>query len=742
MPKTNNQNQGFGTAPVFFTAISTILGAILFLRFGWAVGSLGFWGVMGILVLGHTVTIPTALAISEIATNKRVEGGGEYFIISRSFGLNIGATIGIALYLSQAISVAFYVIAFTEAFSPVFDWAKNSFGFDLPRQVISVPAMLLLSWVILKKGASMGVKTLYVVVAVLFVSLLFFFLGTTFYQESTTYNLFSGSLRNMDQFFVVFAVVFPAFTGMTAGVGLSGELRKPSKSIPRGTLWATVSGFIIYVFVVYKLAISASPDDLMNDQLIMAQIALGGAIIVPLGLGASTLSSAIGSILVAPRTLQALGKDVSFPSKRLNSFLASGKGEQAEPVNATLVSCIIAMVFVILGDVNTVAAIISMFFMVTYGSLCLISFLNHFGASPSYRPSFRSKWGISLLGFLVSVWVMFMISPLFAFLSIIIIVLIYVGINAYHKDRQGLEAIFSNSLFQLNRNLQVYMQKAALRKKQTEWRPSAICVSEDSFERDGAFNLLNWLSYRYGFGTYIHLIKGYYSRKTHEQSVSELTLLAKRFSDEKNHVFIDTMISPSYTSAIAQSIQLPGVSGMENNMVILEFDKGNPTNLEAIIENFGLVRSGKFDVCILAGSSRVVEPKKGIHIWIRSIDTENSNLMILLGYIIMGHPDWSKAPIHIFDVCKPGHEDEAMKQFNHLIENGRLQITTKNIEIITQPEGVTIKSLINERSAEAALTFIGFHEGMLKYYGADLFKGYDALGSILFVNSHQQIEIS
>jgi amino acid transporter len=600
---------------------------------------------------------------------------------------------------------------------------------------------LLLSWVILKNGASMGVKTLYVVAAVLFISLLFFFLGNTFYQQANTYDIFSGTLRNMDQFFVVFAVVFPAFTGMTAGVGLSGELRKPSRSIPRGTLWATLSGFVIYVFVVYKLAVSASPDDLMNNQLIMSQIALGGALIIPLGLGASTLSSAIGSILVAPRTLQALGKDVSFPSKWLNRFLAKGKGEQAEPVNATLVSCGIAMVFVVLGDVNTVAAIISMFFMVTYGSLCLISFLNHFGASPSYRPSFRSKWGISLLGFLVSVWVMFMISPLFAFVSILIIVLIYVGINAYHKDRQGLEAIFSNSLFQLNRNLQVYMQKAALRKKQTEWRPSAICVSEDSFQRDGAFNLLNWLSYRYGFGTYIHLIKGYYSRKTHEQSVSELALLAKRFNDEKNHVFIDTMISPSYTSAIAQSIQLPGVSGMENNMVILEFDKGNPTNLGAIIENFGLVRSGKFDVCILASSSRVIEPKKGIHIWIRSIDTENSNLMILLGYIIMGHPDWSKAPIRIFDVCKPGREAEALNQFNHLIENGRLQITAQNIEIIPQPEGVSVKTMINERSAEAAITFVGFHEGMLKYYGADLFKGYDAMGSILFVNSHQQIEI-
>ena len=90
------------------------------------------------------VTIPTAMAISEIATNKRVEGGGEYFIISRSFGLNIGATIGIALFMSQAISVAFYVIAFTEAFEFFFNFIQDKFEMVLPRQVISIPAMLLL----------------------------------------------------------------------------------------------------------------------------------------------------------------------------------------------------------------------------------------------------------------------------------------------------------------------------------------------------------------------------------------------------------------------------------------------------------------------------------------------------------------------------------------------------------------------------------------------------------------------
>ena len=135
------REKGFGTLPVFLTAISTILGAILFLRFGYAVGMLGFWGVILIIFLGHTVTIPTALALSELATNQRVEGGGEYYIISRSFGLNIGATIGISLFMSQAISVAFYVIAFTEAFEPVFNRLSERYNMDLPRQVISFLAV-------------------------------------------------------------------------------------------------------------------------------------------------------------------------------------------------------------------------------------------------------------------------------------------------------------------------------------------------------------------------------------------------------------------------------------------------------------------------------------------------------------------------------------------------------------------------------------------------------------------------
>jgi amino acid transporter len=729
----------FGTAPVFFTAISTILGAILFLRFGFAVGTLGFWGVILIILLGHLVTIPTALAISELATNKRVLGGGEYFIISRSFGLNIGATIGIALYLSQAISVAFYVIAFTESFQFFFDFIADKFNFVLPRQVISLPVMAGLAYLILKKGAGMGVKALYIVVGILFISLIMFFLGTTDHATTSSFGLANAEFRNGQDFFPVFAIVFPAFTGMTAGVGLSGDLRNPSKSIPLGTTLATFSGLIIYFFVVYKLAMSATPEELTANQLIMAKIALGGSVIIPLGLAASTISSALGSVMVAPRTMQALAADKSFPTSKINNWLSAE--HKGEPRNASLLTIIIAFVFVALGDVNAVASIISMFFMVTYGSICLISFLNHFGASPSYRPSFKSKWFISLIGFIVAVWIMFKIDSLYAVVAFIIMSLLYLYISKVNKERKGFQSIFANAIYQMNRNIQVYLQKTNNESTQ-EWRPSAICISEDTFERNEIFRLLNWISYRYGFGTYLHLIKDYYSTATFEKSKEITQQIIKRFGHIENHVYIDTIISPSYTSAIAQAIQMPGIAGMENNMVIFEYDKQAGKNLSNIIDNFAMVRSGDFDVCILASTGKHIEFVHGIHVWIKSSDQYNANLMILLSFIILGHPDWKKSTIKIFEIYHKSEKEEVRQRLEKMIVSGRLPITTQNIEIIEQPEDISSKKIINDRSANAALTMIGFREETLKHEKEALFAGYDSLGTTLFVNSKDIKEIN
>jgi amino acid transporter len=734
--------KGFGTLPVFLTAISTILGAILFLRFGMAVGHIGFWGVILVILIGHTVTIPTALALSELATNRRVEGGGEYFVISRSFGLNIGATIGISLFFSQAISVAFYVIAFTEAFEPFFNFALEKWDMELPRQVISLPAMGLLTLLILKRGASMGVKALYFVVAILFASLTLFFLGQSDYVPEQGIWAIGQGTYDLSDFFIVFAIVFPAFTGMTAGVGLSGDLKKPARSIPLGTILATLSGMIIYIFIAWKLYMSASPEDLIANQLIMSKIAIYGALIIPLGLAASTISSAIGSVMVAPRTMQALAMDRAFPIRPLNRWLSKGRGEMNEPFNASLLTCIIAFLFVAAGNVNAVAEIISMFFMVTYGSLCLISFLFHFGADPSYRPLFRSKWYISLIGFLMCFWLMFKINSLYAILAVVALMLIYLGISSYHKDRRGLESIFSNAIFQLSRNIQIYLQKRRTSGAKIRWRPSTICISDSSFERQNALRLLNWISYRYGFGTYIHFINDYFSKSSRENSLKIQEKLVAMTREKQNNIYVDTLISPSYTSAIAQVIQIPGISGMENNTMLLEFDKRDPHNLKQIVENFSLIEAANHDVCILGSSPNPIKPKKGIHIWIRSIDYNNANLMILLGFIISSHPEMRRAQLKVFEITFEDDVETTRKKLLELIQTGRLPISQRNVEILRPDEKTDIHSLISQHSAEAALTIIGIHSDQVRHDGEKVFNGYEGIGDTLFVNAREKQEIS
>jgi len=736
MSKTTKQ--GFGTAPVFFTAIATILGAILFLRFGWAVGSLGFWGVILIIVIGHLITIPTALSLSEIATNQKVEGGGEYFIISRSFGLNIGGTIGLTLFMSQAISVAFYVIAFTEAFSPFFSWFHQTYGWELPRQAISLPAMALLSVLILKKGADLGVKALYFVVAILFVSLAMFFLGSTEYSETHNFSFLNFDFRNMDNFFVVFAIIFPAFTGMTAGVGLSGDLENPRKAIPFGTIAGTLSGMIIYAFIAWKFISSASASDLTNDELIMSKIAIGGALIIPLGLAASTISSALGSIMVAPRTLQALASDKSLPFNVGTGYLAQGKGEKNEPFNASVITIIIAFIFVALGDVNAVGKIISMFFMITYGSLNLISFLYHFGADPSYRPSFKTNKILSLLGFVLSIYLMLKMDFLYTIAALVSMTIIYLLISRAHKDRNGLEAIFQGAVYQTSMRLKLFVQRSKNAKGANKWRPAAVCVSSDSFQREKAFDVLSWISYKYGYGTYIHLIKGFFNKETYAQAQGMKEQLLRRTDTKKHNVFVDTMISPSYTSAIAQIVQLPGISGMENNMVIFEFFKENAAGLEQIIENYPLVRDAKQDICILRSSANSIKYNNGIHIWVHHSDVDNVNLMILLAYVMLAHPVWKKAEVKVFYIAGDEKLTNNKSHLLNLIKQGRIPMSTSSIEEIPKPKEGTAKNIINEKSKDAGLCIIGFNEEILEKSHKEIFTAFDELQDILFVNSYRK----
>ncbi len=740
MASRASTGHGFGTAPVFLASISTILGAILFLRFGYAVGHTGLLGVLLIVLLGHLVTIPTALAIAEIATNRRVEGGGEYFIISRSFGTTIGGAIGLSLYLSQAISVAFYMIAFAEAFRPLAGYieAVLPFGFD-PR-MFSLPATVGLAALMLTRGANIGVKALWFVVAILALSLVMFFLGGPPEGLDVGEPGLFDRVAGPDRFMLVFAIVFPAFTGMTAGVGLSGDLTNPGKSIPLGVMSATLVGALMYVLIAVKLTTSATPDLLDQDQFVMSRIAVWGPII-PVGLACATLSSAIGSILVAPRTLQAIAADGIAPARRANAFLARSHGDANEPWNATLITSGIAIVMVAAGNVDVVARVISMFFMVTYGSLCAISFLEHFAARPSYRPAFRSRWYLSLLGSVMSVFLMFQMEPFYALVAILTMVGIYYVLRA-GRGTDDLAAIFKGVMTQVSRYFQTRLQASALRQEGDEWRPSIIMVDARTFDRTAPQQLLAWLCHRYGVGTYLHYIRGHLDPEKFKESRRLQARLIKMIRARGSAIYVDTMISPSMRSALGQALQFPGVSGAENNCILTEFtgDDGEDV-LREVVEASHMASAARVSSLVLRHGPHFFGDRSTIHIWLTWHDYRNANLMILLSYILLGHPDWRRGSIRIFAAFPRGEVQEQRTRLQEMITSGRLPISTKNLQVIGTDEKSDFAQLVLSRSAGADLVIFGFTQARLKEKGGELLQRHEGLPDVLWVCAEERVVI-
>ncbi|MFN3323860.1 MAG: amino acid permease [Bryobacteraceae bacterium] len=734
------KGHGFGTAPVFLAAISTILGAVMFLRFGYAVGHLGLTATIVLIILGHMVTVPTAMAVAEISTNRRVEGGGEYFMISRSFGTTIGGAIGVSLYLSQAVSVAFYMIAFAEAFRPMLDWIQSNVGIATDPRMVSVPFTILLVATIIYKGAELGVRALWVVCAILAVSLTLFFLGKGPGASPDGSIPMSAHIAEAHPFNLVFAIVFPAFTGMTAGVGLSGDLKNPRRSIPLGTLSATVVGMLVYICIAVKLAANVTPEQLASDQLIMSKIALWGPII-PIGLAAATISSALGSILIAPRTLQALARDRVLPSLRLNAILAHGRGKTNEPVHATIVSGTLALLFVAMGDVDFVAQIISMFFMVTYGAICSISFLEHFAGNPSYRPSFQSRWYVSLLGAFMCFMMMFQMQPLYAVLSLSLMAAMYQGLRHTRRGERNLTAIIQGVIFQLTRKLQIAVQKSRADSLSGDWRPSVIGFSRNKGGRLGQFDLLRWICHRHGFGEFIQYIEGRLSPDSELYSRAVAEKLIQRAEMSEAGIYVDTIISPSFETALAQVVQLPGISGLPNNTVLFEFTASNTDEFVEVQKGAQLVAPLGFNVCILRSSAARFGFRRNIHIWLTKNDFQNAPLMILLSYIIIGHPDWDKAEISIF-VCFPESEtEEGLSQLNNMITEGRLPISHKNVSAVPYSNEARLEDSMMALSGEADLTVLGLTMEELQGDGHRLLCSPN-LKDVLFVLAMQKISIS
>jgi len=208
----------------------------------------------------------------------------------------------------------------------------------------------------------------------------------------------------------------------------------------------------------------------------------------------------------------------------------------------------------------------------------------------------------------------------------------------------------------------------------------------------------------------------------------------------RSRVYLDTIISPSYTSALAQTIQLQTISGKTNNMILLEFSRTDPGDFEEVLKDYKLLKTTSFDVCVLNTSYKGFGYKKQIHIWITSSDYENANLMILLAYILLGHPEWNKGIIKIFALYPKKNIEAQRLKLLEMIQAGRLPISPGNIDLIPREETQNYKAIITKKSIDADLTIIGFRDRDVKK-GMELFTGFGDVGNILFVNSDKQKEI-
>ncbi len=681
----------FGTLGGVFTPCTlTILGVIMFLRFGQVVGHSGVLLALAVVLLSKTITSLTALSLSAIATNTRVQGGGAYYLISRSLGVEFGGAIGVVFYLAQAVSVAMYVIGFTEAFLATFP----ELGLN-PTVVASVVHAIVFICVFI--GAGWTIKVQYGILAVLVLSLISFFVGALMNADAERLASNLKPSWNGQSFFTMFALFFPAATGIMAGANMSGDLENPARSIPRGTLASIGVTALVYLLMAAALGAAASREALQDDNLVVRNVSFI-PVLITAGVFAATLSSALGSMMGAPRILQALARDEIFPSLR---FFGHGSGASAEPRRATVVTFVIAQGGIMLGDLDLIAPIITMFFMITYGYLNLATFYESWTKNPSYRPTFRfSHWSTELAGALSCGAVMLLISPVAACASVLAIAALQWWIGRKQVQATWGDAK-SGAAYERARRALLRLQEEALHPK--NWRPSILALSGGAYNRVNLAVFGHWLTGGRGILTIAQIIVGDVAKHLDRRAAQE-EVLEKFLGEEGLEAFPAVLVSPKLGLGIETLVQAYGIGALRPNVVLIGWSSD-----ESRVEQFGVtlrtISGLKRSIVIMRSQSGTPDPwiaaPGTIDVWWRG--KANGHLMLLLAYLLSQADPWRGRTVRLLRVISSeGGREEATRHLAQLISDARIK--AEPVVIVD----ADARRAIRRASRKAAVVFLGF----------------------------------
>ncbi len=720
-------------AGVFTPSVLTILGIILFLRMGFVVGAAGLARALIIIAAANLISVLTSFSLAAIATNLKVKGGGDYYLISRTLGVEFGGALGLVLFLAQSVSIAFYCIGFGEAVAALL----TSSAAHIPQMIAAcaVGFLFVFAWL----GADWAARFQYVVMLILVLALTSFYIGGLSHWNAEllvrNWNAPSGQFN----FWMLFALFFPAVTGFTQGVSMSGDLRDPGKSLPRGTFLAVGVSILVYLSVALVFA-GALPNDLMTSDYGAMQRVSRWRVFIDAGVIAATLSSAMASFLGAPRILQSLARDRVFAF--LTPF-AKGAGPLQNPRRGVLLSAAIALATIALGQLDLIARVVSMFFLISYGLLNYATYYEASSASPSFRPRFR--WyhhHVSLVGFLACTGVMLAIDLQTGLVAIAILFAIFQYLKRTSGPSRWADSQRSYHLHQVRSNL---LAAAASAEHPRDWRPYLLALSDDSERRGQLLRFAACLEGGSGMTSAVRFLMGEGLRMVKLRAEAE-EALRKDLASHGSKAFPLVITAPNLQSGLDITLQAFGIGPIHANIILLNWlETSGPLRSIKAAEYVGNLRFAFHRGCNIV----VLNAKKGewrrlleippkerrIDIW--WWDNKTGRLMLMLAHLLTHGEGWDGASIRVIAANYETESEENLEKMRGMLEDARIEA---RCEIVANADAKRMAAV----SWESALVFLPLHfkdNQPHDPFGGDLDRLLDQLGVAALVLAAEELDL-
>ena len=720
---------------MFTPSILTILGVIMYLRLTWVIGNAGLVGALVIVLVAHIISISTGLSVSSVATDRKVKAGGLYYMLSRSLGLPIGGAIGIALFAATALSISMYIVGFSESFNEAIGWITPGMPEDEKKYTLQVTGSITLLIVtgIALINTSLAIKTQYYILAFIVISLISIFVGGFFIdpgmaaQEVSLY-----ATEESASYEEAFGIFFPAVTGFTAGVAMSGDLKDPKKAIPIGTMAAIVVGLLVYILLTIFLATRVDNALLRNSEVnILNEITLFAEYNAPtlkLGIWGATLSSALGGILGGPRILQAMSVDRVTPKA-----FAKGVGSSNEPRNALIFTFMIAEAGVVIAKLDLIAPIVSMFYLTAYGFINLTSALESWTGS-DFRPQFRIPRAVSIIGAIATFTVMSQIG----LLAMIVAFLIIGGIFFYLTKKQinlGFSDIWQGVWAEIVRIGLFRLDRKSTNDKKN-WRPNILLFSGDQAKRSHLVRFGRGLVGRLGVVSSFEIT---------ESPQKEEAIAKSQQSQPPAHstpgMFFRKYQAEDVYDGIGVIAETFGFSGIEPNTVLMGWARysQSPEDFTELIKRFYRL---DYNVLIMDYDQELGFGKyEKVDIW---WEGENPHLgfALTMARFLTSAEDWRKSKVRLFLMVDKTRINsmEVYQQIEEVLEELRIYA---NVKIVDNQKGRRpLYDAIRVESARADLIFLELPD--VKDQEDSFFRETDALckdiGTVVLYQGSSQFE--